>query len=220
MTRSASLLKEQQQGSTAAFGGLDTMKQGEGSLHEQGAAGESSTTFSAIQQSSSRKSMQLYGNLCDFGIFELTTRRLDASSRSVSFAQDLITTEVDHPFVVEDIASAQWYDKDELQTIRTECEKTVDILKNDGNGVLPEEEFCKRGLEAYFRKDLSSLRRTEEIRNDVLDAQVDLWCSDRTNSMEDLAEIYSLHSTQYAIKALVTGLHDWKSLQDLDQESS
>lgn len=212
MTNARHLFQEQLHGSTAL---VEAKKSTQSSL-----PAEKSSTFSAIEQSTTRKSMKLYDKLCDFGIFELAPRRLDSSSRSVSFAQNLITTEIDHPFVVEEIASAQWYDEDELQTIRGECEKTVDILRNDGNGTLPEDQYCKRGLESYFRKQLSSLRGTEEIRNDVLDAQVDLWSSNRTNSMEDLAEIYSLHSTQYAIKALVTGLHDWKSVQDLDEASS
>jgi hypothetical protein len=63
---------------------------------------------------------------------------------------------------------------------------------------------------------MSSLTSKEDIINEVLDRQIELWSEGQGDHERLLAETYCINSTQHAFKAAVTGLYDWKAIQEGD----
>eukprot|EP00429_Kryptoperidinium_foliaceum_P002080 CAMPEP_0176021582 /NCGR_PEP_ID=MMETSP0120_2-20121206/10482_1 /TAXON_ID=160619 /ORGANISM="Kryptoperidinium foliaceum, Strain CCMP 1326" /LENGTH=203 /DNA_ID=CAMNT_0017354697 /DNA_START=84 /DNA_END=695 /DNA_ORIENTATION=- len=132
------------------------------------------------------------------------------SSTKVSFSEKLVTGEIEQPFHFDEIEQAQWYTDDDLERIRAECQETIKLHR--ANEPLSSETHCKRGLESHFRDELAFLRSPMDILNDVLDAQIDLWDNGVDDHTESLAQLYALQSSQYAVKAQITGLHDSKAV--------
>jgi hypothetical protein len=151
------------------------------------------------------------------GIFDLSASTpMDDDSEPqeegrVSFSPVLVTAYIPHPIHHDEIPE-QWYNTREYHHIREDCDRTVEMIKS--GQAITEDQYCKRGLEARFRDRVSFLTSKEEIVNEILDKQMDLWSEGQSNHARLLAKIYCMHSTQYAFRAVVTGRHDWKAIHD------
>jgi hypothetical protein len=137
----------------------------------------------------------------------------DLRKKKVTFAHSLETQqEASHDLFHYDVL-AQWYNLDEYLQMRVECMKTVVLIQI--GATISEEDHCKRGLEAHFRQNVSFMKSREDIVDEVLNKQVDLWSEGQGADHErSLAETCIMNSTQHAFKAMVTALHDWKGVQD------
>jgi len=145
---------------------------------------------------------------------QVTSRR----RRIVSFAADehLVNQQIPQPFFLDEIIDAQWYSEAEIQQIHKECEETIELVRR--NKTLPKH-YCKRGLESCFREGPAFLVSAHEIRNRILDLQVELWMKTEEGDVSaELAEGYCLHTTHYVVKARVMGVYDYKLAQtDADE---
>jgi hypothetical protein len=149
------------------------------------------------------------------GIFDLSgaTSYPDLRKKKVTFAHSLETQQASPPLFHDEVL-ARWYSLDDYLEMRVECMKTV-VLIQIGATML-EEDHCKRGLEAHFRQNVSFMKSREDIVDEVLNKQVDLWSEGQgaEHARLLLAKTYSMHSTQHGFKAMVTALHDWKGVLD------
>jgi hypothetical protein len=135
----------------------------------------------------------------------------------VSFASSIVTQEIPH-MVYEDEVHALWYSEADHEAIAESNRQTVALVKGRGLGCESNQEYCKRGLESQLADSLSFLKSPQEIIDEVLDRQIDLWCEDEGKNEQArlLAEIYCIYASQYALKAMVRGISDWYSIQEGD----
>lgn len=107
--------------------------------------------------------------------------------------------------------SEVWYTAEDFERIRQD---NLNIFEQCKKGCIMEQEYSKRGLEASFRPQLEYLASREEIINNLLDKQIDLWMN-QTPPLEHerlLAGAYIVQTRQYALRAMVMGMHDSKGV--------
>jgi hypothetical protein len=176
-----------------------------------------SSSMAALRLHIKRPRLDAWPLLSSSGIFDLlasTPTDDDYEPQEegrVSFAPVLVTARIPHPIHHDEIPE-QWYNTREYHDMRQDCDRTVEMIKN--GQTITEDQYCKRGLESRFRDRISFLTSKEEIVDEILDKQMDLWSEGQNNHARLLAEIYCMHSAQYAFRAVVTGHHDWKAIRD------
>ena len=142
--------------------------------------------------------------------------RNDTTPKKVRFSNDIISFEIpstysDTKASYEDSIKRRWYSAQDLERIREENELTVELI-HSGRGLQDEEVYCKRGLEEFYRTQRPCyLRSRQEIIEEVLDRQVDLWMNKSLDHAVFLAGEYRLRSLPHAERARITALHDSRS---------
>jgi hypothetical protein len=135
--------------------------------------------------------------------------------KHVRFASLIVTQEIPH-VVYEDEIHALWYSEADQEAIAESNRKIFALVKSRGLGSESNQEYCKRGLESQLADSLPFLKISQEIIDEVLDRQIDLWSEDEGKNEQArlLAEIYCIYASQYALKAIVRGRSDWHSIQE------
>jgi hypothetical protein len=134
--------------------------------------------------------------------------------QQVSFCEEssLCIQQIPHELHEDEIPS-MWYSAADYERIQHDNRRTIKLIKSGKccSGSV----ICKRGLEDSFREPIHYLSTKEEIMNELLDKQIDLWMNPNTGGDHArlLAEAYAIYTCQYAIRAVVKGLHDWSALQ-------
>jgi hypothetical protein len=136
--------------------------------------------------------------------------------QQVHFSEDsssFATQPIPHELYEDEIPS-MWYSAAEYERIQQDNRQTIQLIKSGKccSGSL----ICKRGLEDSFREPILYLPTKQEITNELLDKQIDLWMNPNTGRDHErlLAEAYQEHTCQYAFRAVITGLHDWRAVQE------
>lgn len=157
--------------------------------------------------------------------------------RKVTFAQSVIIMEQirrdDDDIYHDEIPYSQrWYSDADYERIHQDNMETVRFFHQQSGGLLSSTEspanHCKRGLEVHFREQARSCSLTsrEEVMEEVLDTQIDLWMEQDqgratpADHPRRLAEAYSVYSCQHAVRAVVMGLHDWSMVHSTTTSTS
>jgi hypothetical protein len=113
----------------------------------------------------------------------------------------------------EDDIPSMWYSAADYEKIQQDNRQTIQLIKS--GKCCSRSIICKRGLEGSFREPIHYFPTEGEIMNELLDKQIDLWMNPNTGGDHErlLAEAYAIYTCQYAFRAVVMGLHDWRAVQ-------
>ena len=144
------------------------------------------------------------------GLFDLSARKVRSK---VTFPSQPVTDQIPaSQYEHFDEIKAQWLSPEDYTRIQGDIQETVRLISQGQQ--IAEPALCERGLESHFSDSKSSLSAREEVINEVLNAQVDLWSEYETDLGELLAEKYATRSAEHALHSRKIGLEDWKAIQE------